>query len=152
MATFSIEIVSPTRVITEENVSYLRCPGVDGSFGVMAGHTNGIIALSVGEVKIEIGNKEKWIATSGGFADISSEKVLLLLETAEQSFEIDVERAKTAMKRAKDRIADKGKIDIFRAESALIRAINRLKIAKRQNNIINIKLKNPLVISSGFLF
>jgi len=131
MATFSIEIVTPTRVITEENVSYLRCPGVDGSFGVMAGHTDGIIALSVGEVKVEIGNKEKWIATSGGFADISSEKVLLLLETAEQSFEIDVERAKTAMKRAKDRIEDKGKIDVFRAESALIRAINRLKIAKR---------------------
>jgi len=131
MATFSIEIVTPTRVITEENVSYLRCPGVDGSFGVMAGHTDGIIALSVGEVKVEIDNKKKWIATSGGFADISSEKVLLLLETAEQSFEIDVERAKTAMKRAKDRIDDKGKIDVFRAEAALIRAINRLKIANR---------------------
>ena len=97
----------------------------------MAGHTDGIIALSVGEVKVEIGNKEKWIATSGGFADISSEKVLLLLETAEQSFEIDVERAKTAMKRAKDRIDDNSKIDVFRAESALIRAINRLKIANR---------------------
>ena len=131
MATFSIEIVTPTRVITEENVSYLRCPGVDGSFGVMAGHTDGIIALSVGEVKVEVGNKEKWIATSGGFADISSEKVLLLLETAEQSFEIDVERAKMAMKRAKDRIDGKGKIDVFRAEAALIRAINRLKIANR---------------------
>ena len=49
MATFLIEIVSPTHVITEENVSYLRCPGVDGSFGVMADHTDGIIALSVGE-------------------------------------------------------------------------------------------------------
>ncbi len=131
MATFSVEIVTPTRVITEENVTYLRCPGVDGSFGVMAGHTDGIIALSVGEVKVEVGNKEKWIATSGGFADISPEKVLLLLETAEQSFEIDVERAKTAMKRAKDRIDEKGKIDIFRAEAALIRAINRLKIANR---------------------
>ena len=131
MATFSIEIVTPTRVITEETVSYLRCPGVDGSFGVMAGHTDGIIALSVGEVKVEIGNQEKWIATSGGFADISPEKVLLLLETAEQSFEIDVERAKTAMKRAKDRIDDNSKIDVFRAESALIRAINRLKIANR---------------------
>ena len=54
MATFSIEIVTPTHVITEENVSYLRCPGMDGSFGVMAGHTDGIIALSVGEVKVEI--------------------------------------------------------------------------------------------------
>lgn len=131
METFSIEIVTPTRVITEENVSYLRCPGVDGLFGVMSGHTEAIIALTVGEVKIEVGNQEKWIATSGGFVDISSEKILLLLETAEHSFEIDVERAKAAMKRAKDRIESKGKLDVFRAEAALIRAINRLKISGR---------------------
>ena len=131
MATYSLEIVTPTRVITEENVSYLRCPGVDGSLGVMADHAAAIIALSVGEVKITIDNQEKFIATSGGFVDISSEKVLLLLETAEQSFEIDVERAKTAMKRAKDRIENKGKIDVFRAEAALMRALNRLKIAGR---------------------
>ena len=131
MATFSIEIVTPTRVITEENVSYLRCPGIDGSFGVMAGHTDAVIALGVGEVKVEIGNKEKWIATSGGFVDISPEKVLLLLETAEQSFEIDVERAKAAVKRAKDRIENKGQIDIMRAEAALMRAINRLKVSGR---------------------
>ncbi len=131
MATFSIEIVTPTRVITEENVFYLRCPGVDGSFGVMAGHTEAIIALSIGEVKVEVGNKEKWIATSGGFVDVSCEKVLLLLETAEQSFEINVERAKAAMKRAKDRIKGEGKVDVFRAEAALIRAINRLKVANR---------------------
>lgn len=131
MATFSIEFVTPTRVITEENVSYLRCPGIDGSFGVMAGHTDAIIALGVGEVKVEIGNKEKWIATSGGFVDISPEKVLLLLETAEQSFEIDVERAKAAVKRAKDRIGNKDKIDILRADAALMRAINRLKVSNR---------------------
>ena len=131
MATFSIEIVTPTQVIAEENVSYLRCPGIDGSFGVMAGHTDAIIALGVGEVKVEIGNKEKWIATSGGFVDISSEKVLLLLETAEQSFEIDVERAKAAVKRAKDRIENEGKIDITRADAALMRAINRLKVSNR---------------------
>jgi F-type H+-transporting ATPase subunit epsilon len=131
MATFSIEIVTPTQVITEENVSYLRCPGIDGSFGVMAGHTDAIIALGVGEVKVEIGNKEKWIATSGGFVDISPEKVLLLLETAEQSFEIDVERAKAAVKRAKDRMESEGKIDMTRADAALMRAINRLKVSNR---------------------
>ena len=131
MSSFTIEIVTPTHVITEENVSYLRCPGIDGSFGVMAGHTNAVIALGVGEVKIEVGNKEKWIATSGGFVDISDEKVLLLLETAEQSFEIDVERAKDAVKRAKDRIEKRDQVDVMRAEAALIRAINRLKVSKR---------------------
>lgn len=131
MATYSLEIVTPTRVITEENVSYLRCPGVDGSLGVMVDHAAAIIALSVGEVKITIDNQEKFIATSGGFVDISSEKVLLLLETAEQSFEIDVERAKTAMKRAKDRIDEKGKIDVSRAEAAFMRALNRLRVSGR---------------------
>ena len=47
------------------------------------------------------------------------------------SFEIDVERAKAAMKRAKDRIKNEGKVDVFRAEAALIRAINRLHVANR---------------------
>lgn len=131
MATFLIEIVTPKHVITEENVSYLRCPGIDGSFGVMAGHTDAVIAFGIGEVKIEVGNTEKWIATSGGFVDISPEKVLLLLETAEQSFEIDVERAKAAVKRAKDRIESKGKIDITRSDAALMRAINRLRVSVR---------------------
>jgi len=131
MATFSVEIVTPTRVITEEDVSYLRCPGVDGSFGVMADHAEAIIALSVGEVKIKIDEKEKFIATSGGFVDISSDKVLLLLETAELAFEIDTKRAREAMQRAKGRLNNKGKVDVFRAEAALLRAINRLKVSGR---------------------
>jgi len=131
MVTFSIEIVTPKNVIAEENASYLRCPGIDGLFGVMAGHTDAIIALGVGEVKVEVGNEEKWIATSGGFVDISPEKVLLLLETAEQSFEIDVDRAKAAVKRAKDRMESEDKIDITRADAALMRAINRLKVSNR---------------------
>jgi len=131
MATFPVEIVTPTRVITEENVTYLRCQGVDGSFGVMAGHTAAIIVLTIGEIKIVANNQEKWLATSGGFADISDEKVLLLLETAEQSFEIDQERARAAKERADQRLKNKGKIDVFRAEAALLRAINRLKVSNR---------------------
>lgn len=131
MATFLVEIVTPTRLIVEDNVTYLRCPGVDGSFGVMAGHTDGIIAMMVGEVKLESDGEEKWIATSGGFVDISDEKVLLLLETAEQSLEIDTERAKAALQRAKDRLENKSSVDVFRAEAALHRAINRLKVANR---------------------
>jgi len=131
METFALEIVTPTRVITEEKVTYLRCQGVDGSFGIMAGHAAAIIVLTIGEIKIEVNNQEKWLATSGGFADISDEKVMLLLETAEQSLEIDKERARAAKQRADERLKNKGKIDVFRAEAALLRAINRLKVANR---------------------
>ena len=77
MKTFSLEIVTPIKVIIEESVKYLRCPGVDGSFGVMHKHRNGVFALDTGEVKIETNNGTSWFATSGGFAEITEEKVEL---------------------------------------------------------------------------
>ena len=81
MKTFSLEIVTPIKVINEESVKYLRCPGIDGSFGVMHKHRNGVFALDTGEVKIETNNGISWFATSGGFAEITEEKVELLLES-----------------------------------------------------------------------
>ena len=97
MKTFSLEIVTPIKVIIEESVKYLRCPGVDGSFGVMYKHRNGVFALDTGEVKIETNNGTSWFATSGGFAEITEEKVELLLESIEKSNEIDVKRATEAL-------------------------------------------------------
>ena len=131
MANFSLEIVTPTRIITKDNISYLRCPGIDGSFGVMAEHADAVIALAVGEIKMTGNNTDKFIATSGGFIDISHEKVLLILETAEISTEIDKERAKAAKERAEERLKQKEGVDQLRAEAALIRAINRLHVSAR---------------------
>jgi len=48
MSSFSLEIVTPIRELDEEQVNYVRCPGLDGSFGLMANHRGGIIALTVG--------------------------------------------------------------------------------------------------------
>ena len=103
MKTFSLEIVTPIKVINQESVKYLRCPGVDGSFGVMHNHRNGVFALDTGEVKIETNNGTSWFATSGGFAEITEDKVELLLESIEKSNEIDVKRATEALERAKAR-------------------------------------------------
>ena len=85
MKTFSLEIVTPIKVINEESVKYLRCPGIDGSFGVMHKHRNGVFALETGEVKIETNNGTSWFATSGGFAEITEEKVEVLLELGSNS-------------------------------------------------------------------
>ena len=52
MTNFKLEIVTPTEINKIENVSYVRCPGSDGSFGIMKGHRDAVIALGVGEIKI----------------------------------------------------------------------------------------------------
>ena len=52
MSTFSLELVTPTKVLDEGQVEHIRCPGLDGYFGVMANHRDAIIALGIGEVKV----------------------------------------------------------------------------------------------------
>lgn len=132
MDSFVVEIVTPIRVVNQENVKYLRCPGIDGSFGVMKNHRNGVIALDVGEIKIETKNDVEWYATSGGFVEILDNKVELLLESVERSNEIDVKRASSALERANQRRKNtKEPIDNMRLEASLLRALNRLKVSKK---------------------
>ena len=132
MDSFVIEIVTPIRVVNQENVKYLRCPGIDGSFGVMKNHRNGVIALDVGEIKIETNNDVEWYATSGGFVEILDNKVELLLESVERSNEIDVKRASGSLERANQRRKNtKEPVDNMRLEASLLRALNRLKVSKK---------------------
>ena len=70
IGSYNVDIVTPIREIKLDDVSYLRCPGLDGSFGVMKNHREGIFALSVGEVKITQNGRDEYFATSGGFAEI----------------------------------------------------------------------------------
>jgi len=130
--TFSIEIVTPVKILSQDNVSYIRCPGLDGSFGILKNHREGIIALDVGELKIEAGNTVDWYATGGGFVEITSSKIELLLESVEKSNEIDVKRASLALERANERkVQNESEIDYVRLEASLARAMNRLKVSKK---------------------
>ena len=130
MSTFSLELVTPTKVFDEGQVEHIRCPGLDGYFGVMANHRDAIIALGIGEVKVTQNKKDHYLAVSGGFAEITKGTVELLLETFERVEEIDAARAKSSRQRAQDRKEVK-EIDTARNEASLLRALNRLKILKR---------------------
>ena len=131
MGKFNLEIVTPTQILESQNVSYARCPGSDGLFGIMSGHREAIIALDLVEIKITHDGKDSYYATSGGFVEITNEKVEFLVETVEKSGDIDKERAEESLKRAQDRLKSKEDIDFKRAETAMVRALNRLTISKR---------------------
>jgi len=132
MSTFQFEIVTPTRILDKGQVNYVRCPGMDGSFGVMANHLEGIIALSIGEIKVTIDGKEEYLATSGGYTEITDEKMQLLVESVEGSDEIDTDRAKRSLERAQVRKEKHSpEIDGARVEVSLYRALNRLQVARR---------------------
>lgn len=127
MNSFHLDIITPTSTHTFENISYLRIPGLDGLVGIEANHANAIIALNVGEIKININGKTLYFSASGGFADIQSKGVQLLLETFEESKNINQKRAEESYKKAKERLDDKSQ-DFERAKKSLRRAQNRLSV------------------------
>ena len=127
--TFYLDIITPTSITSFKNVSYLRIPSLDGLMGIQANHTEAIIGLDIGEIKINKDGKSKLYATSGGFADIAKEGVQLLLETVELSCDINLDRAKNSLSRSKKRLKNHdGNLD--RAIQSVERAKNRLLISQ----------------------
>jgi F-type H+-transporting ATPase subunit epsilon len=130
--TFQLNIVTPRRVVFSGDVVSFSAPGVLGGFQVLYNHAPMISAIDIGEVKLEdaSGRSERF-ATSGGFVEVKQNKVVLLAETAERPAEIDVQRAEAARARAQQRLDERSAdCDFDRARLALMRAINRLKIAR----------------------
>ena len=127
---FTLEIVTPVKTVNFEEVEYLRAPSLEGLFGVMPGHVSSIINLDIGEVKVLSNNKEDYFAISGGFAQVSKDKVSLLVESIELKSDIDKDRSNEALQRAQSRLKDKS-MNQDRASLALARAKNRLKVSNR---------------------
>ena len=128
--TFQLDIITPNNVISEGQVEYLRAPATDGLFGIQAGHAPATIAMGIGEIKVKKNGKNSFYATTGGFADINSEGVLLLVEAVEDAQSIDTGRATESHARAKTNLKDTS-IDLVRAQESLERAKNRLKVASK---------------------
>ena len=98
----------------------------------MANHIDGINALGVGEIKVKKDGKEKYLSTSGGYAEIMENRLELLVESAEKSSEIDAKRAEMSIQRAEKRKKESNvEYDETRLGASLARALNRLQVSKR---------------------
>ena len=135
MAALRLEIVTPDQVVLSSDVEYVGAPGVDGEFGVLAGHIPLLTALSIGTLVYRIGNKDYMAFYCRRFAEVADNKITILAQAAELAENIDVERAEKAKARAEERLQNakhQDGIDIVRAENAMKRAIMRLKIANNK--------------------
>ena len=134
MGTLFLEVVTPEGLLASQEVDMVIAPGTDGEFGVLPGHINFLSGIVPGELRFDYGDKREYVAVTSGFAEVSDDKVSILVESAEKAIDIDIERAQLAMERARERLEkdrDAEDIDFARAESALKRAISRIKVAKK---------------------
>jgi F-type H+-transporting ATPase subunit beta len=128
-----LELATPTRLVVSETADEVVVPGVDGYFGVLPGHAPLLALVGPGEVVYRAGRSERYLAVSGGFAEVGPGHVTILAETAERPEEIDLLRARTARERAEGRLAGRRdeEVDYPRALTALARAQVRLQVGGR---------------------
>ena len=131
-----LEIVTPERLVVSEDAQIVMAPGTLGEFGVLIHHTPFMTTLKIGTIHYKDANgKEHFVFVSGGFAEALPDRVTVLVESAERRHDIDIDRARSALERAQDRLAqeDSETVDYTRARAALEKALYRIKIAETGN-------------------
>jgi len=127
-----LEIVTPHGLILSEDVDEVTCTGSEGDFGVLPGHVPFFTTLKVGMIIYKNGNATKYVFVNWGYAEVGPERVMILADSAEKSEEIDVERAKAAMKRAEERLKKIEEFDFARSTASLERSVMRSQIAGKR--------------------
>jgi F-type H+-transporting ATPase subunit epsilon len=134
MGKLFLEVVTPARVVVSRDADIVVAPGSEGEFGVLPGHVTFLTGIVPGELRYNAGSESESLAVTTGFAEVSGNKVSVLVDAAEKASEIDPDRAKRAMERAKERLSmDRSlkEINFMRAEAALKRAVARLKVIQK---------------------
>lgn len=129
-----LRLVTPSRLVLDEEVDEVTAPGALGEFGVLPKHISFLSLLEAGEMSYKQGGERHHLAVSGGYAEVLDDVMTVLANAAEYSDEIDIERARQARERAEKKMAglNRENEDFAAAEAALHRAVVRLQVAGKE--------------------
>ena len=129
-----LRVVTPSRMLLDEEVDEVTAPGELGEFGVLPNHISFLSTLVPGEMSYKQGPSKQFLAVGGGYAEVLDNVMTVLAPAAEFAGEIDSARAQRAKERAEKFLAelDREKKDWKMAEAALQRALVRIQVASRE--------------------
>ncbi|GBD97124.1 MAG TPA: F0F1 ATP synthase subunit epsilon [Nitrospirae bacterium] len=127
----TLDIVTPYGHVFTDEVDEIIASGSEGEFGVLPDHVPFLTTTKIGVLTYKKGSEVGHFFVNQGYAEVGPDKVTILADSAEKSEEIDVERAREAMKRAEERLKKKEEIDEARATSSLQRAVMRTQVAEK---------------------
>ena len=132
MKSFRLEIVTPDGQFYSGDAEYLSLRTISGEVGIMAGHTDYLNALGMGEARVTINGETRRAACIGGMVSVADGRVTVVATTFEWADMIDLARAKNAEQRAREALsaANADKAEQKLNEARLKRALVRQSVAK----------------------
>lgn len=126
-----VDIVTPNRKLVDGvSVKEVRLPGELGQLQVLPGHTELLTLLGTGVLAFhDESGRERKFAISQGFAEVRDDKVMVLAERAEESTDIDRNRAQKAKQNAEQQLNGTLSPEAFRKQQLkLERALTRIQV------------------------
>ena len=128
-----LSVVTPERLVLTEEVDQVNVPGVAGDLGILYDHAPILTTMRPGRFSYELlGEKGKetiYMIISGGYLEVTDNRVIVLAEAVEFLDEIDKERAKASLAKAEETLAnaDLSDDEFAEAQDRLFRAVARLE-------------------------
>ena len=112
-------------------VDSINLPSVEGRRGILPNHMPIMIPVEIGIMETVADGQKKRYAISDGMFYFENNRATLLVDTIEDTSEIDRERARLAQKKAQKKLETSSEeFEIERARVALQKAINRINAAE----------------------
>jgi F-type H+-transporting ATPase subunit epsilon len=129
--TLRLRLVTPERLLLDEEVDEVTAPGTVGEFGVLPNHITFLSSLQPGRLTYKQGGRSQAIAVSGGFAEVVDNVATILADGAEFANTIDIEQARAELRAAEEilKTTDASDPAFAEAEAARRRAQVRLEVA-----------------------
>lgn len=133
--TISLKVVTPVRLVLEEQVDELTAPGPLGQLGILPDHAALMTTLETGQLSYRKSGATAVVTVAGGYTEVLDNVVTVLANAAEFPHEIDTARAEEARARAERTLEASDGVDeneLAAARAALQRAVIRLDTAGRR--------------------
>ncbi len=134
---YNLVVVTPERVLLDDQVVIAIAPGADGELGVMANHAPLMTELVPGEIRATLadGRTTSHIVISGGFLEVTGSRTTILADSAERADEIDTSRAESDLAAARTMLADAaaGSPEAQQALQAVQHSEARIRASSRSN-------------------
>ncbi|MBM3274689.1 MAG: ATP synthase F1 subunit epsilon [Candidatus Sericytochromatia bacterium] len=121
---FTLEVITPDRVVMRESVDFVQARGEEGELGILPGHTPFFTALATDLMIVRKGTEEEIVAVMGGFMEVRPDHVTVLAPAAERATEIDEMRAREAQDQSRISVDREKTVE---SEAALQRALVRMR-------------------------
>ena len=128
-----LEVATPERQLVRDEVAEVQVPAKDGYLGILPGHAPLVSEIGIGFLSYTVGGRKRYLSVHGGFLEVLPDHIRVLADVAERAEEIDVERARKALREAEAQLVNPSLgAEPAAALAAIRRAQARIEAARQE--------------------